>query len=219
MQKQDALKSEMGINFSAQYASGSINYGQQHLTGSQTLAGHGVDASSLAWTARGGNSLLCAKCVNLPLSSVSTDPIVVRLAGPAVSQTPNIGELSRYVFHSVNQSKLSLLNQQEKVVTLHELIGRFEEWKTIPKLFEDIAQQRIQAGSRIKPPWRGKMRLTLGDRRLAWNDLDNFSLDVTDKPPDQGPKEPVFTVVSANINDQRPLPVLSSVSLHAWEQR
>jgi hypothetical protein len=63
IQKQDALKSEMGINFNAQYASGSINYGKQRQTGTQDFAGRGVDVSSLAWTARGGNSLLCAKSV------------------------------------------------------------------------------------------------------------------------------------------------------------
>jgi hypothetical protein len=63
IQKQDALKSEMGINFNAQYASGSINYGKQRQTGTQDFTGRGVDVSSLAWTARGGNSLLCAKSV------------------------------------------------------------------------------------------------------------------------------------------------------------
>ena len=67
IQKQDALKSEMGVNFNAQYASGSVTYGKQRKTGSMKLSGDGVDVSSLAWTARGGNSLLYAKYACSPL--------------------------------------------------------------------------------------------------------------------------------------------------------
>ena len=65
IQKQDALKSEMGINFSAQYASGSFNYGKQRQAGEHRQSGRELDISRLAWTARGGNSLLCAKYVKL----------------------------------------------------------------------------------------------------------------------------------------------------------
>ncbi|OCT47236.1 hypothetical protein CLCR_02283 [Cladophialophora carrionii] len=179
IQKQDALKSEMGINFNAQYASGSINHGRQRQTGSQDFTGHGVDVSSLAWTARGGNSLLCA---NPP--------------GWA---------------RSVANPKHWRVIEQERVVTLHELIGRFEEWKDIPKLFEDIAQQRIKSGGREKPKWRNQIRLRLGDKRLAWNALDNKSLEVTGDSPEQGAGEPLFTVLGANIGDQSAVPFLPAL--------
>ena len=110
-------------------------------------------------------------------------------------------------------SHLVLMNQQEKVVALHELVGRFEEWNGIPKLFEDIAQQRIKAGKQKTPTWGGKIRLRLGKKRLLWRNLDH-SLDVTDTLPDEAPKEPVFTVVGANLDDRRAYPSLSSVSLY-----
>jgi hypothetical protein len=101
--------------------------------------------------------------------------------------------------------------EQERVVTLHELIGRFEEWKEIPKLFEDIAQQRIKAGGQEKPKWGNQIRLRLGDRRLTWNALDNKSLDVAGESPDPGSDEPLFTVLGANIGDQDTVPFLPAL--------
>ncbi|ETI25420.1 hypothetical protein G647_02193 [Cladophialophora carrionii CBS 160.54] len=176
----------MGINFNAQYASGSINYGRQRQTGSQDFTGRGVDVSSLAWTARGGNSLLCAKWVAPDL-----DP-------PGWAR-------------SVANPKHWRVIEQERVVTLHELIGRFEEWKDIPKLFEDIAQQRIKSGGRERPKWRNQIRLRLGNNRLAWNALDNKSLEVTGDSPEQGAGEPLFTVLGANIGDQSAVPFLPTL--------
>jgi hypothetical protein len=113
--------------------------------------------------------------------------------------------------------------QQGKVVTLHELIGRFPDWERIPELFEDIAQERIkknQLNPGLKPKWTSKIRLLLNatkqsePQKLAWNDLDTGTLIVAPKGSDSGRPEPVFTVLNANGAEKSLQPILSSVITH-----
>ena len=116
--------------------------------------------------------------------------------------------------------QVNFLLQQEKVVTIHELIGRFKDgvWGKIPQLFENIAQQRVERNllnPSPKPKWTGRIRLLLNSGRdnpekLAWSDLDTQTLILAPNGGDSTP-EPIFTVLNANGAEKSDRPILSSV--------
>jgi hypothetical protein len=58
---QDALKAAVGASFGAQYASGSAKYTKETQKTTHQAQQTVLDLSNLAWSARGGNTLLCAK--------------------------------------------------------------------------------------------------------------------------------------------------------------
>jgi hypothetical protein len=60
-ERADALKAAVGASFGAQYVSGSARYSRDTQRSSQNQERKMSDLSNLAWTARGGNTLLCAK--------------------------------------------------------------------------------------------------------------------------------------------------------------
>ena len=99
------------------------------------------------------------------------------------------------------------------VVTLHELIGKFDGWEEIPNLFEDIAQEKLDELLLPHPEserkWTSKIKLRLGPDhlKLAWSDLDTGTLIVA--PPNL--EEAVFTVLNANGAEKSDQPYLSSV--------
>jgi hypothetical protein len=100
------------------------------------------------------------------------------------------------------------------------LIGKFSDWDDIPKLFEDIAKQRIQdnlLNPGPKPKWTGKIRLLIKTKgkgtyeKLAWSKLDTDTLIVA--PTGSGPEmpDPIFTVLNANGAEKSDRPILNSV--------
>lgn len=60
-ERADALKAAVGASFGAQYVSGSTRYSRDTERGSHKQEQKISNLSNLAWTARGGNTLLCAK--------------------------------------------------------------------------------------------------------------------------------------------------------------
>lgn len=86
--------------------------------------------------------------------------------------------------------------KQEEVVPIYDLFGRFKEWEKIPKLFRDIAQRQIKAQEVEMGKWTGRIKLSIDGKRLGYKDNDTNTLFVTSQPSGEGPKEPVFTVLS-----------------------
>lgn len=62
-EKRDALKAAVGATFAAQYVSASTKHSRDIVKSTQNTEQKIADLSGLAWTARGGNTLLSAKLV------------------------------------------------------------------------------------------------------------------------------------------------------------
>ncbi|KAK5048993.1 hypothetical protein LTR84_005415 [Exophiala bonariae] len=165
--QRDALKASVAMSFSSTYASGSASYSNENQSHENEKERKISDLATLAWTARGGNSLLCA---NPP-----------RWAG-------SVGTWTNW-----------RVIEQEEVVPLYDLFGRFKEWEKIPILFKNIAQRRLEAQAVENNTWKGKIKLLIDGKRLGYNENDTDTLVVTAQPSGTGPREPVFTVLSGII--------------------
>lgn len=60
-QKRDAMKAAAAVSFSSTYVSGSVSASGETTSSSKEHTSNVDSTSSLGWSARGGNTLLCAK--------------------------------------------------------------------------------------------------------------------------------------------------------------
>lgn len=77
--QRDALKASVAASFSSTYASGSSSYSYEKQSHENEKERKISDLSTLAWTARGGNALFCAKYV---LDRVMLDPVLTSQSAP-----------------------------------------------------------------------------------------------------------------------------------------
>jgi len=208
--QRDALKASVAASFSSTYASGSSSYSHEKQSHENEKETKTSDLSTIAWTARGGNSLLSAKYVPWSCDARLDAYVSVLLDGQVVLVTGRTGGSLRSEFFFLRPKVLLIGSKQEEVVTLYDLLGKVERWSKIPELFKRIARKELEQ-KKEEGGWSGKIKLFIDGKRLGCSRDDTNTLVISNQPPEEGPQEPVFTVLSDNILEQAERPTLDAV--------
>ncbi|KAJ9493595.1 hypothetical protein H2202_010943 [Exophiala xenobiotica] len=174
-QKRDAMKMSAAVSLSGPYASGSVSASRETQTSGKSHEAVVNNTSALAWSAHGGNTLLCA---NPPAWADSVSGHMTwRVVGQeTVSPIPAL--LSK------------LRDDQDKLV-----------WENVDGIFNSLQQKAYKAvPRRIPGTWAGRFRLEAIDGRKIVAKDGLFKLV---KSLGDGEKEAIFTMADADLNNRQ----------------
>ncbi|KAL5330988.1 hypothetical protein ACEPPN_000515 [Leptodophora sp. 'Broadleaf-Isolate-01'] len=169
----NSLKTALALSWSSQYTSGSVSTSYERQSHENSKSQTAKDVSQLAWTARGGNTLLCA---NPPL-----------WAG-------TVGLYSNW-----------RTIEQEKVLPLYELYGKFNGYEDIPTVFSEIASKKKKEQDNRKEEnkgvWNNRIKLQYNGNRLGYDAVDTGTLRIRTTAATADDPEPEFIVLNGNFNE------------------
>ncbi|KAH7311137.1 hypothetical protein BKA65DRAFT_484916 [Rhexocercosporidium sp. MPI-PUGE-AT-0058] len=168
----NSLKTALALSWSSQYTSGSVSTSYERQKHENSKSQTAKDVSQLAWTARGGNTLLCA---NPPL-----------WAG-------TVGLYSNW-----------RTIEQEKVLPLYELYGKFNGYEDIPRVFWEIASKKKKEQDNRKEDkgvWNNRIKLQYNGNRLGYDPVDTGTLRIRTTAATADDPEPEFIVLNGNFNE------------------
>jgi len=120
-----------------------------------------------------------------------------------------------YIFTGYVMIRDINIEQQEKVLPLYELYGKFNGYEEIPTIFSDIAQKKQREkkdlSAQKKGVWNNRIRLEYDGNRLGYDVVDTGTLRIRTMGPTVDDPEPVFTVLNGNFNETGPDPTLKVV--------